>query len=126
MKTIYEVCSINTRTGVVKMYFIWKLHVWVLFKVLSSSKHVLVPTVFPLLETVPLRFFCDGFQFLRRVCLNLRKRLEFSSFEGFLRFGNKKNHKEQGQVNRGWGRTAIERLAKNPRIPSAEWIGALS
>ena len=48
----YEVCSINTRTEVIKMYFIWKLHVWVPFKVFSSTKHTLIPRVFPRLETV--------------------------------------------------------------------------
>jgi len=68
------------------MYFIWKLHVWVPFKVLSSPTHALIPTVYPLLETVLVRFFCDGFQLLRRICLNLRNRLESSSFEGFFKF----------------------------------------
>ena len=56
--------------------------------------HTLIPTVFPLLKTVLVRFFYDGFQFLRRICLHLWNHLKFSSFEGFLRFGNKK--KSQG------------------------------
>ena len=43
-KSLYEVCSKNTRTVVIKMYFIWKLHVWVPFKVLSSQTHTLIPT----------------------------------------------------------------------------------
>ena len=65
------------------MYFIWKLHVLVLFKVLSSPTHTLILAMFPLLETVLLRFFCDGFQLRRRICLNLRNRLKSSSF-GFF------------------------------------------
>ena len=68
------------------MYFIWALHVWVPFRVFSSPTHTLIPTVFPLLETVLVRFFYDGFQLLRRICLNLRNRLKSSSFEGFLKF----------------------------------------
>ena len=67
------------------MYFIW-LHVWVAFKVLSSPTHTLIPTIFPLLETVLVRFFCDGFQLFRRICLNLWNRLKSSFFNGFLKF----------------------------------------
>ena len=108
------------------MYFIWKLHVWVPFKVLSSPTHTLIPRVFPLLETVLVRFFRDGFQLLRRIYLSPRNRLKTSSFESFLlSFGNKKRSRgawsgEQG----GWGRTVIECLAKNARVPNAEWAGA--
>ena len=80
--SVCEVCSINTRTEVIKMYFTWTLHVRVPFKVLSSPTHTLFPTVFPLLETDLVRFFCDGFQLLRRICLNL----QIFFFEGFLKF----------------------------------------
>ena len=84
------------------MYFIWKLHVWVPFKLLSSPTHTLIPTVFPLLEMVLVRFFCDDLQLLRLIFLYLRNRFESSSFEGFFKgLGTRKSHKEQGQVSRG-------------------------
>ena len=82
----YEVCSKNTRTQVIKMYFIWKLHVRVPFKVLFSPTHTLLPTVFLLLQTVLIRFFCDDFHLLRRICLNFRNRHKSSSFWGLFKF----------------------------------------
>ena len=69
-----------------KMYIIWKLHVWIPFKVLSFSTHTLIPMAFPILETVLVHFFCDGFQLLRRIFLNLWNRLKSASFEGFVKF----------------------------------------
>ena len=54
------------------------------FKVLSSPTHTLILAVFPLLETVQVRFFIDGFQLPRRICLNFRNRLKSSSFGVFL------------------------------------------
>ena len=41
-------------------------------------------------EIVLVRFLCDDFQLLRRICLNLRNRLKSSSFEGFLKFWEQK------------------------------------
>ena len=83
------------------MHFIWKLHVWVPFKVLFSPTHTLIPTVFPFLETLQVRFFCDSFQLLRRICLNLRNRLKSSSFGEFLKFWEQE--KSQGARSGEWG-----------------------
>ena len=94
---IYEICSINMRTEVIT-------------KVLSSPTHTLIPTEFSLLETVLVRFFCDGFQLLRRICFNLRNRLKSSSFQGFFKFW------EQEKVTRsnvGW----VGKVGKNSDWP---------
>ena len=73
--------------------------------------------------------FRDGFQLLRRICLNLRNRLKSSSFEGFFKF------REQERVTRSKVRW-VGRVGKNSdwvfghklnsRVLSAEWAGELS
>ena len=99
----YEICAKNTRTGVIKN--VLHLEVTRLGSLQNTlpPTHTLIPTVFPLLETVPVRFFCDGFQPLRRICLNLRNRVKSSSFEGFFKFWDQESYKEQGQVSGGEG-----------------------
>ena len=95
------------------MHFIWKLHVQVPFKVLSSPTDTLIPT------TVLVRFFYYGFQPFRRICLNLRNRLKFSSFEVLFKFLElEKITRSKFRGVEGWGRIEIECLAKNSRVLS--------
>ena len=76
------------------MYFIWKLRVWMPFKVLFSPTHTLVPTVFSLLETVLVRFFCDGFSSFVAFALISEIVSNLLPLRVFLSCGNKK--KSQG------------------------------
>ena len=90
---VYEVYSENTRTEVIKnVLYLEVACLGILQSTLLLNAHTYPNDVstFSLLETILVRFFCDGFQLVLRICLNFRNRLKSSSFECFLRFGNNK------------------------------------
>lgn len=88
------------------MYFIWKLHAWVSYKVFSSPAHKIIPTMFPFVETVLAQIFCNVPRLLWRISL-IRNCFNSSFSQLSFEFVEiRKSRKEQGQVSKGvWGRT---------------------
>ena len=97
------------------------------FKAIPSRYNALMPTFFPIVETLVKFDFRNCHQRLLRFGLNLFNRVKTVSSEWSFEIGDsQKSHGAKSGEYGGCGTICVEFLAKWSRRTSAVWDGALS